>query len=43
LRLVLGADVTAYERRELDAWSERLASGEIEIASHYDGEEFALS
>lgn len=42
LRLVLGADVTAYERRELDAWSGRLASGEIEIASHYDGEEFAL-
>ncbi|MFJ3464496.1 BMP family ABC transporter substrate-binding protein [Achromobacter spanius] len=43
LRLVLGADVTAYERRELDAWSGRLASGEIDIASRYDGEEFALS
>lgn len=43
LRLVLGADVTAYERRELDAWSGRLASDEIEIASHYDGKEFALS
>lgn len=43
LRLVLGADVTAYERRELDAWSGRLASGEIDIASRYDGEEFALT
>ena len=43
LRLVLGAQVSAYERRELDAWSERLASGEIEIASRYDGEEFALT
>lgn len=43
LRLVLGADVSAHERRELDAWSGRLASGEIEIANHYDGEEFALS
>lgn len=43
LRLVLGAQVSAYERLELDAWSERLASGEIEIASRYDGEEFALT
>ena len=43
LRLVLGAQVSAHERRELDAWSGRLASGQIEIASHYDGEEFALA
>lgn len=43
LRLVLGADVTAYERRELDVWSGRLASGEIEISSRYDGAEFALT
>lgn len=43
LRLVLGAQVSAQERRELDEWSERLASGTIEIAGGYDGEEFVLT
>ena len=43
LRLVLGAQVSAQERRELDEWSGRLASGTIEIAGRYDGEEFTLA
>lgn len=43
LRLVLGAQVGAEERRTLDDWSSRLASGDFEIAGHYDGEEFAVA
>ena len=40
LRLVLGADVGAEERRVLDEWSARLARGEIEVARDYSGREF---
>jgi len=43
LRLVLGAQVSAEERRTLDDWSGRLACGDVEIAGHYDGEEFAVA
>ncbi|PTW82515.1 BMP family ABC transporter substrate-binding protein [Achromobacter mucicolens] len=42
LRLVLGTQVSAQERRALDDWSARLARGEIEIATQYKGEEFVL-
>ncbi|WP_144654824.1 BMP family ABC transporter substrate-binding protein [Achromobacter dolens] len=41
LRLALGADVGAEERRVLDDWSARLARGEIAVASDYTGREFA--
>lgn len=40
LRLVLGAQVSAEERRLLDEWSARLARGEIEVAHDYTGPEF---
>lgn len=40
LRLVLGADVSAEERRVLDDWSARLARGEIEAARDDTGREF---
>ncbi|CAB3744850.1 hypothetical protein LMG1866_06118 [Achromobacter ruhlandii] len=40
LRLRLGADVSAEERRALDDWSARLARGEITVAPDYTGREF---
>lgn len=40
LRLRLGADVSAEERRALDDWSARLARGEITVAPDYTGQEF---
>ncbi|MCG2601254.1 MAG: BMP family ABC transporter substrate-binding protein [Achromobacter sp.] len=40
LRLALGADVSAEERRALDDWSARLARGEIAVAPDYTGPEF---
>lgn len=42
LRLVLGADVSAEERRILDDWSGRLARGDVQVAHEYTGREFAL-
>lgn len=43
LRLVLGTQVSADERRELDAWAHRVALGELQIATDYTGAEFTLS
>jgi len=43
LRLVLGAKVGAEERRTLDEWAGRLASGDVHVATDYAGAEFALS
>ncbi|MNT88196.1 hypothetical protein D3C72_2287180 [compost metagenome] len=40
LRLVVGAKVGAEERRVLDDWNGRLASGEVEVAPEYAGAEF---
>lgn len=40
LRLVLGADVSAEERRILDDWSARLARGDVQVAQEYTGREF---
>ncbi|WP_454674659.1 BMP family ABC transporter substrate-binding protein [Achromobacter pestifer] len=42
LRLVLGAKVGVEERRVLDEWAERLASGTLDIAPDYAGAEFSL-
>lgn len=42
LRLVLNAKVCAEERRVLDEWAERLASGATDIATDYAGAEFML-
>ncbi|MBB1626754.1 BMP family ABC transporter substrate-binding protein [Achromobacter sp. UMC71] len=42
LRLVLGADVSAEERRILDDWSARLVRGEVQVATDYTGPEFEL-
>lgn len=42
LRLVLGADVSAEERRILDDWSAQLARGDVQVAGDYTGQEFAL-
>jgi basic membrane protein A len=43
LRLVLGAKVGAEERRTLDEWAGKLASGDVHVANDYAGAEFALS
>lgn len=43
LRLVLGAKVGAEERRTLDDWAGKLASGDVHVANDYAGAEFALS
>ncbi|MFY0476784.1 BMP family ABC transporter substrate-binding protein [Achromobacter marplatensis] len=42
LRLVVGAQVGAEERRVLDDWAGRLAAGAIRIASDYAGTEFQM-
>lgn len=42
LRLVVGAKVGAEERRVLDDWNGRLASGEVEVAPEYAGAEFEM-
>ena len=43
LRLVLSAKVGAEERRTLDEWAGKLASGDVHVANDYAGAEFALS